>query len=378
MGIDRRRTTPWGTGPRLDLTIALLLLGLAAMVVGLVGLAKPITTIVPTTKSFQQSGVLSYHGAAGSDSVYPSGQVQTGQAVLINQIHDLTVTFSYQQTAGPSAQGSMALSAVLNTGEDLSRTIALQPVQAFHGSSFAQSAVIHPADLAQEVQLAQQAANQGSGGATLTITPSVSVRGTLVGQPFNSAFAPQFVFDLTATSLVPASPPAPPAGQASPTYNGFFQASQPSAVPTVATGSTRVTVLFWHLPDRNARLLGVAGAVLFLAALLVGLPVLRRRQRLSPSDRTEAAFGSLLVPISDLRDHFGPTVDLLGADDLKVVATKYESVVMVQHQASHSVYSVWDNGVLYRYVETYPAPVAAIPGIEPADPLLEDAGHRRA
>jgi hypothetical protein len=176
-----------------------------------------------------------------------------------------------------------------------------------------------------------------SGGATLIVTPTLEVTGTVEGRPFTAGSLPDLTFSMDPTALRLS-------GDA--TVILAPTATTPVVVDEIAPRT--FTVLSVSVPVDVARL--AAGVVLPLAlvVLLAGVWIGRPR-RGDAADDFLVRHAARIVPV----EAFTPgqtVVDVSDAESLRRVAERFDSLVLHHAGPDGQTLAVQDSDTTYRYV----------------------------
>jgi hypothetical protein len=332
-------------GGRLDAAIVCAVLAICAVIVA--GLAWSRPTMTTSTLRYTQSGRLSYSAPAKSSSVYGSAGVTTGEPVYGSAVKALTVSYSYQFQAATatSLSGTEQLVATISNGEDLTRTIPLQPAaMSFIGERFTATGTLSMVSLQSAAAAFVQAGGGADSGAySVEISPSVSLHGWLGPASLNALFNSPINFSYSSGNMLPGGSGASSGG-------GGQTSFASSSTGSVSVPAGQPATLLLGLSVSNAR---IASLVVLLASLLLGglagWPLLREATSEDERARISARYGSSIIEAEAVAAHAGVVVVELGSfEGMLQVAHRLECPILHWGDAG-DVYAVVDSGTLYRY-----------------------------
>lgn len=172
------------------------------------------STPAPQPPARTQTGLMTYRADVPVSNTYPTGEVETGDAVFTQLLRTLVVSYSYDTTAeSASVAGSGRVDAILSAATGWSTSLPVVPVTSLEGGVLA---VTGSVDLAHIQRLAASVAEETGVDTSVldvavTAVTSVSVDG---GEPV--AHQTRLVFQLTplVMTLTGAAPTDLPQGPA--------------------------------------------------------------------------------------------------------------------------------------------------------------------
>jgi signal peptidase I len=357
----RRGTVPAERGPRPAITtkerpgptssaVALpLALALAFAFVTGVGLSRPQVRYGSEPVPYSQRVSFSYTALVARSVVYPDGVVRTGQPVFLNLVSsiDIRAHFSFSTRASHTPlTGTIAGTVTLVYGTGWSSLLERLPPVALRASQATTTASLDLARVAQVLAEADKATGIEAAMPTIVVTPTVSFRGSVSGQPISAMFAPSLSFDLNSFELSLA-------GQAG--ANGLISSSQ---LRQSQTGSVYRQVLMpatMTFRGRSVRVstvrdVGEMGLGASLGWALTTLGWVFRRSHQEETTQIEAAYGPELVGVrSTPEDDKRTVIDVVGMPSLAKVAKTYGSVILDHcDEGTHSYY-VDGGSTIFRY-----------------------------
>jgi len=316
---------------------------------------RPLTKIGIDQGIYTQTGRFSYSAQSDAPSpIYGGGRISTGQPLFLSLVQEAAVRFAYRfESKTPNhLSGRVSLSAKLAAPDGWQHTLPLAAPQPFTGGT---ASVEGALDLVEAKALVSDVAKLSSASGqtyTLTLTPHVRVAGTVDGRPIQETFAPSLPFLLDSNQLQ--LQPGTAGGPASATLlTQSTSGSGPVLVPnTITLPKLRLAVA----RARRLSLYGVAGTlVLLLGSQLVWL-CRRARDEAAAIDHR---FGELIIDVTDTPQGLElPTVTLGSIDSLAQIAQQAGRMILHLRHEQSDVYFVEDNGFVYTFQTTAPAPVA--------------------
>ena len=312
---------------------------LLAAVGGAVLLTITSTETVPRTLLVTQQGQFTYTGAAETGTTYPDGVISTGDPVYTKLTDGLTVSFqdTFSGAGVESLVGSAWLDLAVATPDGWTATLGRGPTGVVRDGVVSASAVIDPATAAEflDQHFAEIGAN--GGGATLVVTPTVAVTGTVEGHVFTAAPLAGLTFSIDATALRVAGD-----------------------VTTALVPTAQTEVVVDEVAPRSFPVFGVSipidlartAAGVVLAVAVVGLAAgawIGRPRSDDPADDFLVRHAARILPVSAFTP--GDTVvDVSDAESLNRVAERLDSLVLHHDGPDGQTLAVRDSDTTYRYV----------------------------
>lgn len=335
--------------------VAVALLALAACAgLAIAAWSTPSRRTVPTQERYRQSGSFSYTASTIQGAVYDTSQATTGQPIFTRLAGPVQVRFAYalRSRLADGVRGTASLSAVVSSQNGWTRTIPLDGPTPFAGRQVAVAGVLHLRRLEQLLQRVASATALPGESFTLTLVPRVHVGGTMAGQRFRAAYAPQLPFTLTPYELSPLLPGSPTGAVPAPAAS--VAAFHPSSAGSV-TLATRTAVSLGPkrlgVPVAVARIALALGLVASLAAVLLAVRLLRRAREADEPTRIGARYGESIVTV--VHSSLGRHTDLVqvkSIEELARIAERYESMIIHEQTDLGHAYLVADGTTLYAYL----------------------------
>ncbi|HVA21787.1 MAG TPA: hypothetical protein VNN74_06810 [Candidatus Micrarchaeia archaeon] len=325
---------------RFDLLVLAAVLGLAGFGLGGIALAQPAVRATARPIGYRVSGTFSYSGAVNPDSIYAAPRVVTGQPVFLKLVHALGVSFAFRLTSDQTlvAAGTAQMTARVQNGQGLSRTLQLQRPTAFTGSGGAVRGTLSLHEIAVIAQQYGAAAGGFQQPVTVRLVPVIRVRGSVGGLPLNTVMAPALTLTLNGQVL---QPPATGGSR-------LYRVTSTGIIPRVVDVPSALSFRELSLPLRQAEFiaLGLLAAALALAAVS-SRSILGALNHRDERVRIEARHGALLVPVLSAPD--GRLIELESFDGLVGLAKRFETLILAAEDGSTTSYMVLDSGVVYLY-----------------------------
>jgi signal peptidase I len=322
--------------------------------ISLLAWTAPARRTVPEHVGYRQSGAFAYAATTIPGAVYRTGHATTGQPIFARLAGPVQAQFAYalHAPAVRGVSGTAAMDIVLASQNGWTRTVPLQPPTAFAGAHVALSGIVHLRRLERLLGRVAAATQQPGASFTLTLVPDVHVHGTIAGHPFAAAYAPQLPFTLTPYELAPVLPGAPqgtvpPPARLAPVFHPGANGSIVAATTVAQSiGARRLQV-----PVDVARIAGLIGVLIALAALATAVRLYRRSREADEPTRIAARYGESIVSVvhSSLGTH-GDLVQVKSIAELARLAERYESMIIHEQTELGHAYLVADGATLYAYL----------------------------
>jgi hypothetical protein len=340
---------------RLEAVTTVAVLGAVGLILGLTALLLSTTKATTGHVGYKQSGAFSYTGNAPAGSLYGSAGLVTGQPIQTGVIRAVDVHFGYRLTSAKgvdSVRGTATLVAKVTAAQGISRSFPIAKLQHFQGPKPTIAGVLPMKGILRYVKASAKALNGGvvTTAATVTITPKVRITGSVGGRPLSTTYAPSLPFALNGSTLALSSQTN---GLSSDATGAGAHPLTPSSTASTAYPMTvhqNINLGLAHPSVTQAREIGFGLAILcLLLGLALARPLLRHDGEASERDRIRALYGSLIVPVNLFAAPPMPVADVTSIGALAELAKRYESMIMHRRLDDGDDYTVWDNGLIYRY-----------------------------
>ena len=312
---------------------------LLAAVGGGVLLAMPSTQTDTRTLQVSQQGQFSYTGAAETGTTYPNGVISTGDPVYTKLTDGLTVSFQ-DTVSGPglaSVTGTAWLDLSVSTPDGWTAALGRGATASVANGTVTATAAVDPARAAAFLARHYAEIGNNAGGASVIVTPTVQMTGTLAGQPFTAGSLPPLTFTMDPTALRLSGDPT----------SALAPTAQTPVVLDEVVPRT-FPLLSVSIPIGLARI--AAGVVLAvsLVALAAGAWI-GRTGRGDVADQFLVRHADRILPVAAFTP--GPTViDVADAESLHRVAERFDTIVLHHAAPDEDVFAVRDVDATYRLV----------------------------
>lgn len=324
--------------------IACVLLGvivLISLVLTIFAFLRPVSRTVATDVTYQQSGQFDYTATAPS-GIYDADTIKTGDPIYRQITRSMPVKFDYLLTAqGPIAvAGTYRLNLEISDGNGWRRTVELQSVQNFTGPSFTSSGIVDLANVDELIASFEKQTGSAPANYTLTLVPTVQLRGEIGGQALQDEFRPRLDFQLTKSLVQPVV-----SAETSP-----FKAIQTGVIKDQRTESNTLSLGAFSANVASVRGIGpLTLGLALLSLIVVGGPLLRRMQR-DEVFRIRLNYSPLLVGVRETSGLQGDRViDVTSIDDLAKLAERTGGPILYNPSDLAFGYVVLEGGITYRY-----------------------------
>jgi hypothetical protein len=331
----------------------------------MITLAQPTETSAPYHVDYAQSGKFAYSGAAASGAAYPDGRVRTGDPVFLRLVREARFGFTYRFSSPVPhrVSGTAGLVAKLASTTGWTRTVTLSQPKRFTGDTVTVSGVMNMHSLGTLITSLENS-TQVVSSYTVTLTPTVRVHGGVGTLPMQSVFASPLGFSLTSDELEPTLPNA----VGHPAMPNQGNPITPKTSGSLA-GSHLHPVSILGIRVDTARTISLAGLVLALCILGYAFRPGRIKVRTSQTEKLRNRYRSMVVPVAGVQEPAAVqrVVEVADMDALVKIAARYDRMILHEEGEDVDVYSVADDGVLYRFVaprEELPAVDLATLGVE--------------
>lgn len=316
-----------------------------------VGATTPGLRVSSVTQPYVERLTFSYSATADKSATYPTGTVSSGAPLFLKLVKSLEVRASYRLSSPvpTSALGSIELQASVGESDGWSHVLASSGSVHFDGP-VASATLTLP--IARALHLAQVAASETGlayGPETISVTPTVSVHGTVDGRPFTDHLSGPQQFGMNALELnlqsdVPGSPAA-----------GGLVTTRSRSVQTEAVSPGGLTVFGLRIERGPLVGAGALGMALALALCLSGATRLWRQRDQSEEAQTRRRLHRDLVPIdNDPSASARVVVDVSSVAALGSLVDHFDVVILDHLDHGEHVYFAAVNDILYRHRNVAP------------------------
>ncbi|MDQ4026717.1 MAG: DUF5305 domain-containing protein, partial [Actinomycetota bacterium] len=311
-----------------------------------VAFAQPLERRSERSVRYETTGRFRYESDVAKSPVYPSGSVQTEDALFLNLVDDVEITFDARLDADAPHEihGSSALVAEISSPAGWKYTTRLQSKTTFQGDREVVSGSLDLRALNQLTSRVQQMTGVEETSFVLTITPRVKFNGEVSGKPIEHVFAPplKFEFDSLRARLAPAETPTD--GLAEPSNPLRPTAGDSVRVPETIANSISAGPL--TVPVEVVRLIALGGAV--LCALLAAAVFFISGRAADDPDAIGRRYGKWMIDVETLRPTSERTaIQVRGMDELVELAERYDRLILHHEEDGIHSYVVEEANIAY-------------------------------
>ena len=310
----------------------------------LAGAGEAVLLALPATQTDTRTVVVGQHvqwnwsGTAVRGATYPSGRIATGDPVYTRLAGPVTV--SLRDTVSGAGltglTGTVRLVLGVQSADGWHADVVTGAPAAPADGSVTATVVLDPATAADLLRRHLDEVGTGGATATLTVTPQVSLTGSVGARPWTAAAVPALTFTMDGTALHPNGGPA------------ALTATAPTAVTTDVVGPRRLEVGSVDVPlDVAGIVVGVLAVVAVAAA--VGCALAGRPGPGGPADDAPLRASGRLLPVRRFTPG-GQVVDVEDGAALLRLAERLDLLVL--HAAGDEqadVFAVQDGDTTYRW-----------------------------
>ena len=319
------------------------ILALAFLALGIFAFTTPLLKSSDNLQ-YQQAGIF-FYSAAGTQGIYDSDTVHSGEPIFPKLTCSLNLGFAYNLAAAQLDQisGTQQLSArVTDDQSGWQRTIQLKPPAPFNSPSFTTSATLDLCQIESLVADVEQETGFHPSTYTLIVFPDVTATGSIAGQAFHDSFEPHLVFKFDKVHFylnIDESQIDP------------LHFSKDGSLSATGMEDNRLSILGLQPRVIDLRMISAFGlCVLLIAALSLGLAIYDAAKQ-SQERFIRMKYGSLLVDVFDRGlETLVPMIDVAGMDDLARIAEHQNTMILHMARDFLHFYFVQNNGTTYRYV----------------------------
>jgi len=320
------------------------------VVIALLAFTRPSSKPVSFSVAYQQKGTLSYSAHARPGPTYAHNLAVTGEPLFSRVIDTAQLRFAYELQA-PQAREFTGVGAIYAEIESTSgwhtKLLLGHPLH-FQGRRAVITAPLQLQSLLALVHSVQ--ATTGIGGTyTMTISPRVSVNGSVSAHTLRTSFSPPSKFAFTQLELKPfvhanglaSTEPSSTTAQFTQTKPGSLTGKHSEPL-SLSFGVGRLTV-------GVARALALGAIVLLAMALFALLSLVRPKVR-DEVETIRSRYGRFIVPVARVATLPGVSViDVADMDALVRIAEHYDRSIL--HETSGGVDAFWvtDESGQFRY-----------------------------
>jgi signal peptidase I len=311
------------------------------VVVGLVGLSRPLQRERTELVDFAHRGTFGYEAAGAGPLVDPREPSDAGP-VYFKLATRMSVRFDYVLDAPQPADiaGTYRLVAVIGDAQGWRRTMVLRPTAAFTGTGYAARGTLSLPGLQALIQRFEAATGLDGTSYELRLRAETSVRGQVDGVPMSDEFHPEVVFDVDNFAIRPrARDDGDP-----------FQPEQSGAAPRTILAPNRVRLLGLSATVAAVRALGLFVSLLGAITLAGALLARRNAPADSPSQRIALRYGSRIVDVERVEPRPDERiVRMTDVRDLARIAENLDAPILHAREGGLHRYLVQEGATTYTY-----------------------------
>jgi len=320
-------------------------IGFAAFLLAIVSFSRPLERVVPDNYEFTHSGKIDYF-AAVPQGVYEGDLLQSGDPVYRQLSNSLNFIFSYGFTTDQSSQvnGTYRLITEISESSGWIRTLEITPLTGFSGQAFSSTGILELSRVQELTDNLEQQTGIFNNRYTLTISPEVTILGTMAGRDINDTFSPGLTFSFNEQKLELQEDNTSSINSLNPQEIGI--------VPGIRTEANTISILGFGLNVLIARII----ALYMLVGSLIGFAWTGIKYLWSKKngevERIKSQYGSMLVDIRGGKFPSQTIIEVMDIKELARIATKDDSMInhFVRVDTHHYFIKASDgSGAIYHY-----------------------------
>lgn len=330
-----------------DVVLVLGIVAALSLVLGILAFTRPVTQTVEDTIPYVQEGSFSYTAAA-PPGLYSDDTVRSGEPIFRRLISQVAFGFAYRLAADKTENltGTGQMQAIVSANNGWQWTFDMQPETAFPGDRVELRGVLDLAEVQAVLDSVQQQSGVRFQTFTLAVIPTVSVAGSLDGEPLAAHFEPNLTFQLDDLQMRLAD-----GGQADGADPLSF--SQSDTIPRSLVTNNTLSLLGITLDVAKTRTLALAGLVMAVIGLAISALFTMMAGTKGEPAIIQARFAPLLVAVHDVNLDEGTRLATVASiDDLAKVAERSGSMILHEANGSMHRYYVHMDQIVYRYQTT--------------------------
>ncbi|MGH3071118.1 MAG: signal peptidase I [Gaiellaceae bacterium] len=315
--------------------------GAACLILGIVSFGRPLTGTESVEAAYAHQGRFAYEARVPRNAAYPDGHVTTGEPVFLRLVSRVRVSFDYdlESELPVRTRGRIGLSARISDGRGWERTLPLAPDRRFAARDATVSGVLDVRRIERIVDEVRTLTGSGQTAFTVAVLPRVEVAGRVGAEPVDTTFAPALTFDLGDLRLQPSLDAGEGVGPFAPREPGSGTRPAPAKLSLGALSLSVATA-------RRVSLIGIAALL-----LLGGLALISRRRRgdADETERIDARYGHLIVPVASRSVGLEQVTELADMDALVRLALHHGRLILHVVEGRDHCYVVEEGGAAFCY-----------------------------
>ncbi len=328
-------------------------IGLALfLLLGVLAFKRSTTVGSENVVAFEHTGRFTYTGeATGSQGVYDSGNVTTGDPIYRSLVSDLVFRFDYALEGdvadgnAPSASGELGMNVRLSSPDGWKRDLPLAQTETIEGPTGTIEGALDLAQVNRMIEKVESETGFDPGLYNLEVIATASVVGEVAGQAIDETFEPKlgFTLDQTKLQLVQSTVDADVASSLNPVEAGSVTATE--------IEPSYLSLLGLDVPIADARMIALGGiALLLLLGGAVGWGYHRARALESDAVRILARYLDRFVAVRSMESLNGlPAVEMASIEELVRIADAHQSLLLYVPVEPIDLFVLEQGGVVYYY-----------------------------
>lgn len=299
---------------------------------------------------YEHAAAFDYTVKGQPSTLYPTGEVgpvlppadpaakvaPPGIYTKLAQTIDVGFNYNLQSALPPIVSGDLGARLEIKAGDSWSKSEELLPPTPFQGPVASARVAVDLASVWSLIDTIEKETGVGGGTYTLSVAPTVRVKGSMGAEPIEESYAPAFAFKLTKQMITP---------------DQELTKSEVKRIGDNVTRQQEVSLGGLALPVATVRWAGLTGAIpcLALAGLLAAYVFLGIGR--GESARIRARYGSLLISVAEAElKPETERVRLASLDDLAKLAQRDGQTIFYRAGGSGSdLYFIHHGEVIYTF-----------------------------
>jgi len=317
-----------------------------AIIFGGIAFSKPVEKNIPQDVFYTHTGKFEY-SAPAPEGVYDSTTIQSGFPVFFKLTCEIQVDYKYTLMSDnfSGINGSQSMSAVISDTTGWQRTIPLQSVTSFQGTTAISQSVLNVCQAADIVDGLREKTGLQRSEFSLAIIPTTRVTGLVDGSEINDVYSPTLNFKFNEIGLWMVKPNTFATEETNP-----LQSSEEKMVRNWVEAPETMAFLGINLPVSGVRL---GSSIIFLISVsLLGFLMYstEKMSRTSQSTGIQLRYSPMIVNVQKQPPALrrGDVV-VQKFEDLARLAERNNSVILHEFDADGThTYVVEEDNTIYR------------------------------
>lgn len=326
-----------------EVFFTLFVIGIAALLLGVIAFTRPLTRAKSVELMYRQSGEFSY-SAEANPNVYDQETVQPGEPLFRNltQIFDVEFTYEFSTDHPTSISGVRSLIAEVSDVDGWRRTIVMTPETEFDVHKFTFYSSLDLSEVQDMIDLFEEETGLDRKEYTLTIKPVIAFSGTMADEFFMDEFSPELRFSLDEflVHLI------------IDTFNGedpLYPASAGTVTDEIMEANT-ISILGYALNVSTGRWISSVIFLITVAAFIAFLWLLNRRAGIDEISRIQMLYGSRIVMVENkIIINRKQLIDVSTIEDLVRLSERDDQIILYKAMKDGHHYYVESGNFYYHY-----------------------------